>query len=46
MWMREGWARLNVVTSSAPVLPGDAVDRFPFAAGRASFDAAVEVLPA
>jgi hypothetical protein len=46
MWMRDRWAGLNVVTPSAPVLPGDAVDLFPVAAGQASFDAAVEVLPA
>jgi anaerobic selenocysteine-containing dehydrogenase len=46
VWMRDGWTGLNAVTSGAPVIPDDAVDLFPFAAGQASFDAAVEVVPA
>jgi anaerobic selenocysteine-containing dehydrogenase len=46
VWMRDGWGGLNVVTSGAAVLPDDAVDLFPFAAGQAGFDAAVEVVPA
>jgi anaerobic selenocysteine-containing dehydrogenase len=43
VWMRDGWEGLNRVTSGAPVLPDEAVDLFPFAAGQAAFDAAVEV---
>jgi anaerobic selenocysteine-containing dehydrogenase len=46
VWMRDGWGGLNAVTSGEPVIPDDAVDLFPFAAGQASFDAAVEVTPA
>jgi anaerobic selenocysteine-containing dehydrogenase len=45
VWMRDGWTGLNAVTSGAPVIPDDAVDLFPFAAGQAGFDAAVEVAP-
>jgi anaerobic selenocysteine-containing dehydrogenase len=46
VWMRDGWSGLNTVTSGAPVLPDEAVDLFPFAAGQAAFEAAVEVAPA
>jgi anaerobic selenocysteine-containing dehydrogenase len=46
VWMRDGWTGLNVVTSGAAVVPDDAVDLFPFAAGQSAFDAAVEVAPA
>jgi anaerobic selenocysteine-containing dehydrogenase len=46
VWMRDGWTGLNAVTSGASVIPDDAVDLFPFAAGQAAFDAAVEVAPA
>jgi anaerobic selenocysteine-containing dehydrogenase len=46
VWMRDGWTGLNAVTSGAPVVPDEAVDLFPFAAGQAAFDAAVEVAPA
>jgi hypothetical protein len=41
--MRDGWAGLNAVTSGDAVIPDAAVDLFPFAAGQAAFDAAVEV---
>jgi anaerobic selenocysteine-containing dehydrogenase len=43
VWMRDGWAGLNAVTSGDAVIPDAAVDLFPFAAGQAAFDAAVEV---
>jgi anaerobic selenocysteine-containing dehydrogenase len=46
VWMRDGWSGLNTVTSGAPVLPDEAVDLFPFGAGQAAFEAAVEVAPA
>ena len=44
VWMRDGWSGLNAVTSGASVVPDEAVDLFPFAAGQAAFDAAVEVV--
>ena len=40
--VREG---LNVLTSSAPVLPDAAVDIFGFSAGQATFDASIDVAP-
>jgi anaerobic selenocysteine-containing dehydrogenase len=43
VWMRDGWSGLNGVTSGVAVIPDEAVDLFPFAAGQAAFDAAVEV---
>jgi hypothetical protein len=43
VWMRDGWEGLNAVTSGAAIIPDDAVDVFPFAAGQAAFDAQVEV---
>jgi anaerobic selenocysteine-containing dehydrogenase len=46
VWMRDGWEGLNRLTSGAPVIPDEAVDIFPFAAGQAAFDAMVEVAPA
>lgn len=46
VWMRDGWAGLNRVTSGAPVLPDAAVEVFGFGAGQAAFDAQVEVTPA
>jgi anaerobic selenocysteine-containing dehydrogenase len=46
VWMRDGWAGLNVLTSGAAVLGDEAVDIFAFAAGQASFEARVEVTAA
>ena len=46
VWMRDGWAGLNTLTSGAPVLPDGAVDAFEFSAGQAEFEACVEVAPA
>ena len=43
IWMRDGWAGLNTLTSGAAVLPDDAVEVLGFAAGQAAFDARVEV---
>jgi anaerobic selenocysteine-containing dehydrogenase len=43
VWMRDGWAGLNRLTSGAPSLPDEAVDLFAFAAGQSAFDAMVEV---
>ncbi len=43
VWMRDGWAGLNNLTSGSPVLPDAAIDLFSFAAGQAAFDAQVEV---
>lgn len=46
VWMRDGWAGLNSLTSGNPVLPDEAVDLFAFSAGQAAFDARVEVVAA
>ena len=43
VWMRDGWAGLNSLTSGDPILPDAAVDALPFSAGQAAFDARVEV---
>jgi len=47
VWMRDGWAGLNTLTSGAAVVPDAAVDVFTtFAAGQAEFEARVEIQPA
>ena len=46
VWMRDGWAGLNTLTSGAPVLSDAAVDIFAFSAGQASFEARVEITAA
>ncbi len=46
VWMRDGWAGLNDLTSGAPVVADAAVDAFHalgFSGGQATFDARVEV---
>ncbi len=43
VWIHDGWAGLNTLTSGAPVLPDSAVDLFDFAAGQAEFEAFVDV---
>ncbi|HWE22770.1 MAG TPA: molybdopterin-dependent oxidoreductase [Myxococcales bacterium] len=44
VWMRDGWADLNRLTSGAAVLPDEAVDAFPlFSGGQAEFEARVDV---
>ncbi|MFN0160432.1 MAG: molybdopterin-dependent oxidoreductase, partial [Burkholderiales bacterium] len=45
LWMRDGWAGLNTLTDSAPILPDAAVDAFAFSAGQSSFAARVEIAP-
>jgi anaerobic selenocysteine-containing dehydrogenase len=45
VWMHDGWAGINRLTSGAASLPDSAVDLFPFGVGQAAFDAAVEVEP-
>jgi anaerobic selenocysteine-containing dehydrogenase len=45
VWMRDGWADLNCLTSGSACLPDEAVDIFGFSAGQAAFDATVEVAP-
>ena len=45
VWMRDGWAGLNDLTSGSTCLPDAAVDMFGFAAGQAAYDARVEVMP-
>jgi len=44
VWMRDGWAELNSLTSGQAVLPDAAVDLFGFSAGQATFEARVEVV--
>ena len=47
VWMRDGWAGLNTLTSGAPLVPDAAVDLFDgFAGGQAEFDARIEVASA
>jgi len=41
--MRDGWTGLNRLTSGAPTIPDEAVYTFEFSAGRAAFDAMVEL---
>ncbi len=43
LWMHDGWAGLNRLTSGAAVLPDAAVDMFAFSAGQSSFEAMAEV---
>ncbi|MEX2147984.1 MAG: molybdopterin-dependent oxidoreductase, partial [Candidatus Rokuibacteriota bacterium] len=43
VWMRDGWAGLNTLTSGSAALPDEAVDIFAFSAGQASFEARVEI---
>ena len=46
VWMRDGWAGLNELTSGAPAIPDAAVEAFSklgFSGGQATFDARVEV---
>ncbi len=43
LWLRDGWAGLNRLTSGDAVLPDTAVDAFAFAAGQARFEARVDV---
>ncbi|MGO9829837.1 MAG: molybdopterin-dependent oxidoreductase [Myxococcaceae bacterium] len=43
VWMHDGWAGLNRLTSGAPVLPDGAVDLFGFSAGQAEYESFVEV---
>jgi anaerobic selenocysteine-containing dehydrogenase len=45
VWMRDGWAELNTLTSGDAVLPDAAVDALGFSAGQAAFDARVDVAP-
>jgi len=43
VWMHDGWAGLNTLTSGAPVLPDAAVDLFGFSGGQAEFEASADV---
>jgi anaerobic selenocysteine-containing dehydrogenase len=45
VWMRDGWEGLNRLTSGSACIPDAAVDTFAFAAGQASFEALVDVVP-
>jgi anaerobic selenocysteine-containing dehydrogenase len=43
VWMHDGWAGLNRLTSGAPVLPDEAVEIFGFSGGQAEYESFVEV---
>jgi anaerobic selenocysteine-containing dehydrogenase len=43
VWMRDGCAGMNRVTSGAPVLPETAIDLFRFTAGQSEYEAMVQV---
>ena len=43
VWMRDGWAGLNDLTSGEPAIPDAAVDVSGFSGGQASFEARVDV---
>jgi hypothetical protein len=43
--MRDGWEGLNTLTAGEACIPDAAVDVFHFAAGQATFEALVEVIP-
>ena len=46
VWMRDGWAGLNDLTSGAPAIPDTVVHAFTtlgFRGGQATFDARVDV---
>jgi len=45
VWMHDGWAGINRLTSGAASLPDAAVDLFPFSAGQSAFDTSVNVAP-
>ena len=45
VWMRDGWAGLNKVTSGSSVLPSEALTFFPFTVGQSNYGAQVEVAP-
>ena len=46
VWMHDGWAGLNRLTSGAPVLPDAAVEVFGFSGGQAEYESFVEVTTA
>jgi len=46
VWMHDGWAGLNRLTSGAAVLPDDAVEVFGFSGGQAEYESLVEVAAA
>src|SRR5882672_8140117 len=43
VWMRDGWAGLNALTSGEAAIPDAAVDIFGFSGGQADFEARVDV---
>ncbi|MCP5083498.1 MAG: molybdopterin-dependent oxidoreductase [Alphaproteobacteria bacterium] len=43
IWMRDGWPGLNALTSSASVLPKEALTAFPFSTGQARYHANCDV---
>ena len=43
VWMRDGWAGLNSVTSGSNVVPEAALNFFPFTVGQANYGAQIDV---
>jgi hypothetical protein len=43
VWIRDGWAGLNHLTSGDAVLTRDALNLFPFSVGQADYGAGVEI---
>ena len=46
VWMHDGWAGLNRLTSGAAVIPDGAVEIFDFSGGQAEYESLVEVVAA
>ncbi len=45
VWIRDGWAGLNVLSDGAPVLPEAALDSFAFSVGQSSYGARLDIRP-
>ncbi|MFT7461419.1 MAG: anaerobic selenocysteine-containing dehydrogenase [Planctomycetota bacterium] len=43
VWMHDGWADLNTLTTGTESLPDSAINLFPFSVGQSAYDARVEV---
>ena len=46
VWIRDGWPGLNALTNGASVLPGTALDSFPFSVGQNRYGPGIVVRPA
>jgi len=43
VWIHDGWANLNTLTTGSACLPDSAINLFPFSVGQSAYDACVEV---